>query len=381
MQLALIVREIFSRKASMDWVLLVSVCTIVLFGLITMNTFTGDNLFFQKQLISFGVALVAFYLATRVDTDMLKRTNVLVALFLIMSALLLTLFALGHVAKGAQSWFKLGTFAFQPVDAMKLVMVLVLAKYFSRRHVEIAHFRHIIVSGVYAFIPFVLVLLQPDFGSAMIIFFIWFGMILVSGVSKKHLGLVFLVATLVGGGLWMGVLKPYQKNRILTFLHPLANIRGTGYNAYQSTIAVGSGQIIGKGVGYGTQSRLRFLPEYQTDFIFSAFAEEWGLIGVAILFGLFVVVIARILMIALVGTTNFEMLYGMGVAVFFIAHFAVNIGMTIGLLPVTGVTVPFMSFGGSHLLIEFIALGLLVSMKKNAHFMHRSSLENEFLGI
>ena len=381
MQLALIIREIFSRKASMDWVLLVSACTIVVFGLITMNTFTGDNLFFKKQLISFVVALVAFYLATRVDTDMLKRTDVLVTLFLIMSGLLLALFALGHVAKGAQSWFKLGTFAFQPVDAMKLVMVLVLAKYFSRRHVEIAHFRHIIVSGVYAFIPFVLVLLQPDFGSAMIIFFIWFGMILVSGVSKKHLGLVFLVAMLVFGGLWMGVLKPYQKNRILTFLHPLANIRTTGYNAYQSTIAVGSGQIIGKGVGYGTQSRLRFLPEYQTDFIFSAFAEEWGLIGVVILFGLFLVVISRILMIAVGGTTNFEMLYGMGVAVFFIAHFAVNIGMTIGLLPVTGVTVPFMSFGGSHLLVEFTALGLLVSMKKNAHFVHRSALKNEFLGI
>lgn len=376
-----IVADIFSRKASIDWVLLLASVTIVFFGLVTMNAFVGENLFFEKQLISFAAAIGAFFLATRIDTDMLKRTNVLVTLFVIMSALLLILFGLGHVAKGAQSWFKLGLFAFQPADAMKLLLILILAKYFSRRHVEIADFRHIIVSGIYAFIPFVLILLQPDFGSAMIIFFIWFGMILVSGVSKKHLAIVFLIGAVAFGGLWAGVLKPYQKARVLNFIHPLSDIRGTGYNAYQSMVAVGSGQITGKGVGYGTQSRLRFLPEYQTDFIFSAFAEEWGFAGVLILFGLFAVIIARILMISLVGATNFEMLYGAGVAVFIIAHFVVNIGMTIGLLPVTGVTVPFMSFGGSHLLIEFVALGLLVSMKKGARSAHPSALGHEFLGV
>lgn len=376
-----LISEVFSRKVSVDWVLLLATSTVVLFGLITMNAFTGSNLFFEKQIISFGVALGVFFLATRVDTDILKRTNVLMALFVLMSALLLVLFGLGHVAKGAQSWFKVGLFAFQPADAMKLLLIIILAKYFSRRHVEIAHFRHIIVSGVYALIPFVLVLLQPDFGSAMIIFLIWFGMILVSGVSKKHLAIVFLVGAVVFGGLWVGVLKPYQKARIMTFLHPLADIHGTGYNAYQSTIAVGSGQMTGKGVGYGTQSRLRFLPEYQTDFIFSAFAEEWGFVGVVILFVLFAVIVGRILMIALVGATNFEMLYGMGVAIFIISHFFVNIGMTIGLLPVTGVTVPFMSFGGSHLLVEFAALGILVSMKKSARPAHPSALTHEFLGV
>lgn len=381
MQVLRIIQEVFSRKTSIDWVLLLATSTIVFFGLITMNAFTGENIFFQKQLISFAVAIVAFFLATRVDTDMLKRTNVLVTLFIVLSVLLVVLFGLGHVAKGAQSWFKFGLFAFQPADAMKLLLVLILAKYFSRRHVEIANFRHIIVSGIYALIPFVLVLLQPDFGSAMILFFIWFGMILVSGVSKKHLALVFLVGAIVFAGLWIEVFKPYQKARILTFIHPMSDIRGTGYNAYQSTIAVGSGQISGKGLGYGTQTRLRFLPEYQTDFIFSAFAEEWGFVGVIILFGLFALIIGRILAIALVGSTNFEMLYGAGVAVYILAHFVVNIGMTIGLLPVTGVTVPFMSFGGSHLLVEFIALGLLVSMKKNSHTAHRSAFTNEFFGV
>src|SRR3989344_5483373 len=274
MQVFTLVRDVFSRKTSVDWMLLIPAILIAFAGLVTMNAFMGDNLFFEKQVISLSVALLAFFLATRVDTDMLKRTNVLVIFFIIISALLLVLFGIGHVAKGAQSWFKVGSFAFQPADAMKLLLVLILAKYFSRRHVEIAHFRHIIVSGVYAFIPFLLVLLQPDLGSAMIIFFIWFGMILVSGVSKKHLALVFLVGSIAFVGLWVGKLEPYQKARIANFVHPLADIRGTGYNAYQSTIAVGSGQVLGKGVGYGTQSRLRFLPEYQTDFIFSAFAEE-----------------------------------------------------------------------------------------------------------
>ena len=381
MQAFTLIQEVFSRKASIDWVLLSTSFAIVFFGLITMNAFMGENLFFEKQLISFMVAIVVFFLSTRIDTDILKRTNVLVTLFIIMSTLLIVLFGLGHVAKGAQSWFKVGLFAFQPADAMKLLLILILAKYFSRRHVEIAHYRHIVVSGVYAFIPFILVLLQPDFGSAMIIFFIWFGMILVSGVSKKHLALVFLVGAVAFGGLWVEVLKPYQKARVLTFLNPLSDIRGAGYNAYQSTIAVGSGQIIGKGVGYGTQSRLRFLPEYQTDFIFAAFAEEWGFVGVVILFILFAIIIWRILTIALLGATNFEMLYGAGVAIFILSHFIVNIGMTIGLLPVTGVTVPFMSFGGSHLLIEFTALGLLVSMKKSARTIHRSVLSHEFLGV
>ncbi len=381
MQIITLIREVFSRKASIDWMLLSSVLLVVVFGLITMSTFTSENMFFEKQLISLAVALGAFFLTTRVDTDMLKRTNVLVALFVAVSMLLVVLFVFAEVTKGAQSWFKVGIFAFQPADAMKLIIVLVLAKYFSRRHIEIAHFRHIIVSGFYAFIPFLLVLLQPDFGSAMIIFLIWFGMILVSGVSKKHIALLFLAGAIVFAGLWFGIFKPYQKARIATFVSPLSDIRGAGYNAYQSTIAVGSGQIFGKGVGYGTQSRLRFLPEYQTDFIFSAFAEEWGLVGVGILFILFAVIIGRILMIAMVGATNFEMLYGMGVAVLVIAPFVVNIGMTIGILPVTGVAVPFMSYGGSHLLIEFIALGLLVSMKKTSRPAHPSALKNEFLGV
>src|SRR5690606_7584447 len=152
--------------------------------------------------------------------------------------------------------------------------------YFSKRHVLIGDFRYILVSGIYALVIFGLLFIQPDFGSAIIIFFVWFGMVPVAGIRLRHLALVFTLGALAFGGLRQFGFQDYQKERILTFLNPLADVEGAGYNAYQSTIAVGSGQIWGKGVGYGTQSKLEFLPEYETDFIFAAFAEEWGLVGV-----------------------------------------------------------------------------------------------------
>ena len=281
----------------------------------------------------------------------------------------------------SQSRFDFGSFALQPSDPVKLVVIFLLAKYFSRRHIEIANIRHILVSGFYVFVIFILVLLQPDFGSAIIIALLWLGMVLVSGISKKHLLVVALLGAIGLFGMWSYVFQDYQKQRILTFIHPLTDIRGTGYNAYQSTIAVGSGQLFGKGVGYGTQSKLEFLPEYETDFIFAAFAEEWGFIGVLLLFILFSIVIWRILKSAMLGATNFEILFGLGLAILFISHIAVNIGMNIGLLPVIGTTLPFMSYGGSHLVTEFVGLGILMGMRRYSRTTHKDDSNREFLGI
>ena len=180
--------------------------------------------------------------------------------------------------------------------------------------------------------------------------------------------------------LWSFGFKEYQKDRIRNFMNPLADIHGAGYNAYQSTIAVGSGGVLGKGLGYGTQSRLKFLPEYQTDFIFAAFAEEWGFVGVLILFSLFGVIIWRIILHASRGATNFEILYGAGVAIFFIVHITVNVGMNIHLLPVTGTPLPLMSYGGTHLVTEFLALGILMSMRRYSRPVHKDVAKNEFVG-
>jgi len=374
------VRDFFKR---IDWLLVLFIVPIIIFGLVTMKSFAsieGNATFFNKQIIWVALSLIVFFVFSFIDFRFLKRTDVLMFLLLLFSGMLLVLFVLGNISHGARSWFDFGGFSFQPADMMKLVLVLILAKYFSRRHVEIKNIKHIFISGLYALIPFVLVLLQPDFGSAMIIFLIWLGMVLVSGIFKTHLLLVFLSGALMFSLLWIFAFAPYQKARIVNFINPLADIHGSGYNALQSTIAVGSGQILGKGLGFGTQSRLKFLPENQTDFIFAAFAEEWGFIGSLLVFLLFGLVIWRVLYNASLGASNFEMLFGMGIAIYLMSHILINIGMNLGLMPVTGITLPFMSYGGSHLLTEFAGLGILMSMRSYSRSVHRDDLKNEFLG-
>jgi len=368
------------KKSNIDWILLLATLPLLGAGLVTMDAFSGENYFFEKQFIWVAISLLLFFSLSFFDFRFLKRTGILVSLFIFAVLLLTILLGLGSVVKGAKSWLDFGAFSFQPSDPIKILVILILAKYFSRRHVEIAHLRHIIVSGIYAIVPFILVFLQPDFGSAVIIGFIWLGMVLVSGISKKHLFAVFLLAAVSFGGLWMFAFENYQKQRIMTFINPLTDIQGAGYNAYQSTIAVGSGELFGKGVGYGTQSRLRFLPEYQTDFIFAAFAEEWGFVGVMLLFTMFGIVLWRILANAMLGASNFEIFFGMGVAIFLMSQFIVHVGMNIGLMPVTGLPLPFVSYGGSHLITEFAALGILMGMRRYGRAAHKDDT-HEFLGV
>lgn len=369
------------NPSGVDWLLFIFILPILGAGLITMRSFTGDTSFFNNQLIWVLLSFAVFFIFSHIDFRFLKRTNILVVLYLFFSLILLSLLILGKVSHGAQSWFSFGGFSFQPTDFMKIILVLILSKYFSRRHIEIGNFKHIFISGIYAVIPFLLVFLQPDFGSAIIIFMIWFGMILVSGVSKKHILIVVGAGAVAFAILWSFVFMPYQKARIMTFFDPLSDIHGSGYNVYQSTIAVGSGQIFGKGVGFGTQSRLQFLPEYETDFIFAAFGEEWGFLGTIILFILYLLIVWRILLMSIVGSSNFETLFGVGLAVYIMSHFIVNVGMNIGVMPVTGITLPFMSYGGSHLLAEFSGLGILMGMNRYRRVAHRDDMKNEFLGI
>ena len=366
-----------------DWLLFFFILPIIAAGLVTMKNFAPSedaSLFFNKQIIWIAVSFAVFFAFSFIDFRFLKRTDVWVTLYVTTSLILFSLFIVGYVSNGAKSWFSFGFFSFQPVDMMKLVLVLILAKYFSRRHVEVRDIKHIFISGFYAFIPFVLVLLQPDFGSAMIIFFIWLGMVLVSGISKAHLFAVFAGGAVIFALFWSFVFAPYQKARIMNFIHPLTDIHGTGYNAFQSTIAVGSGEIIGKGLGFGTQSRLKFLPQSQADFVFAAYAEEWGFIGSVLILLLYCLVVWRILYSATLGAYNFEILFSMGIAIFFMSHILINIGMNLGLMPVTGIPLPFMSYGGSHLLFEFSGLGILMGMRRYSRSVHRDDTKNEFLG-
>ncbi len=368
------------RRRGMDWWLFGATIPILAAGLMTMYSFTGNNTFASHQFIWIVVAIALFFVVSSVDIRFVRSTWVSVAAFILSALLLAGLFVFGTVSNGSRSWFDLGSFSFQPSDLAKLAIMLILAKYFSRRHIEIANVKHILVSGTYAFILFALVLGSPDLGSAMIIFFIWLGMVMVSGISKKHLFAMLGIGLLVFGLLWSFGFKEYQKDRIRNFIDPLADIHGAGYNAYQSTVAVGSGQFWGKGLGYGTQSRLKFLPEYQTDFIFAAFSEEWGFAGVVILFTLYGIIIWRIIRNSLNGATNFEILFGAGVAVFFIVHIVINVGMNMHLLPVTGTPLPLMSYGGTHVLTEFLALGVVVAMRRYSRPAHKDAVKNEFIG-
>ncbi len=374
--------ETFSKLTrGIDWLTLFVTIPIIGAGLLTMYSFTGENRFFEHQLIWVAVSVTIALLIAHFDVRVLARTKILLTLYIVSIGLLLILFLLGSVFNGAQSWFSLGGFSFQPSDPMKLVVILMLAKYFSRRHVEIAHPKHVLISGLYAVIPFILVFLQPDFGSAVIILAIWLGMALVAGISKRHLFALGALGLILLGMLWFFVFKPYRKARILTFLNPTTDLTGSGYNAYQSTVAIGSGQLIGKGVGFGTQSRLQFLPEYETDFVFAAFAEEWGFIGVCFLLIFFSVLIWKIITTALEGASNFETLTCVGIAIYFITHIAINIGMNLKLLPVTGITLPFMSYGGSHLVTEYAALGIVMAMHRYRKTINRDDMKNEFLGV
>lgn len=350
--------------SSGDWYLIGSVLALSGLGLVTMYTHTDQTVFFDRQLLWIGISLAGMFLAMVPDYRFLRTGYSVFVLYVLTASLLVLVLFIGEVTLGAQSRFDLGLFSLQPSDPAKLVLLLVLAKYFAKRHEMIGDVTHVIVSAIYAFIFFGLVFIQPDFGSAIILFFVWLGMVLVAGIRFRHLLSVFLLGVVAFGVMWQFVFLDYQKTRIMTFLDPLSDIQGAGYNAYQSTVAVGAGQVWGRGIGYGTQSKFQFLPEYETDFIFAAYAEEWGFVGVTLLFLLFGVVVWRLLLHAVRAATNFERLFASGVTVLFISHFFVHIGMNIGLLPVTGTTVPFLSYGGSHLLTEFLAVGMVLGMRR-----------------
>lgn len=368
------------RIASIDWIGFCAALALSAFGLLTMDSFTGQDPLFERQLVWIGLGVVVFFGASFVDWRFLRRSGVAAGIFGVLILPLLFLLGLGEAVKGARSWLSFGGLGIEPVELAKLALIILLAKYFSRRHIEIHNIRHIIVSGVYAFIVFVLVALQPDFGGAIIIFLIWFGMVFFSGISKKHVATVVFLGLTLFGGLWFFGFHDYQKKRIINFVNPAHDIRGSGYNAYQSMIAVGSGELLGKGIGYGTQSKLRFLPEYQTDFIFAAFAEEWGFVGLLIVFALYATLFWRIIQTAMRGASNFETLFALGIFCYLAAHFTLHAGINLGLLPVTGTTIPFMSYGGTHILAEFLALGILSGMRRYARATHRAMLDREFSG-
>ena len=363
-----------------DWTLLLPALVLSFLGILTMSTFGQGASLAPRQILWLFVATGVYLVLSTLDMRFIRRTPVVMTLYALSFVLLALLLVLAHPVLGSRAWFSLGPVSFQPADLAKLALIMLLAKYLSRRHVEIGDFRHILVSGAYTLALVLLILVEPDLGNAIIFGTLWLGMMLVSGISKKHLAILALVGLLAALALWFGGLKPYQRARIVSFVNPAADIHGSGYNAYQAKIAVGSGELFGKGIGYGTQSKLRFLPEYQTDFIFAAFAEEWGFVGVVLLLVTYGLLFARLAQIARAAATNFDTFFTLGVLILFSAHVAIHTSISLGLLPVTGTTIPFMSSGGSHLVLEFGALGIITSLARHGRGAVRDVNANEYVG-
>lgn len=293
------------------------------------------------------------------------------------SYLILVLYGLGIMAlvgllifnnpiRGVRSWYKIGQIAIAPVEFLKIVIIALLAKYFSARHVEMYKFRHIVLSGAYIAIPIFLVFAQPDIGSVLVFIFLWLGVLAVSGIHLRHFVILSFCGIILLLFAWGFLLKDYQKQRVISFVTPEYEPLQVGWNQRQTKIAIGNGGLLGRGVGQGSQTQYGFLPEPQTDFIFSAIAEEFGFLTIVAIILLFFVFFWRVTKIALCAGNNFSRLFALGVGFVVIAQFFINIGSNIGYLPVIGVPLPFVSYGGSFLIAMFIALGILQNIKINS---------------
>ncbi len=352
----------------MDGVLILVTIFLACFGILELVGMAHNNTAFalyRNKQIFFSLLGIAFMFGVSFIDYRFFKNNSYAVIFLYAFALvsLGVVLMAGSTVRGATSWFRLGEFAFGPVELAKIAVIMLLAKYFSARHIEVHRIFHVMVSFAYVAVPLTLVLLEPDLGSAIIIFSVWFGILFFSGMSKKHIAILMILGVLASGFAWMSMLKPYQKDRILSFLNVQRDPQGSGYNVIQSMIAIGDGGVWGKGLGYGSQVQLGFLPESHTDFMFASIAEEFGFAGVVLIFFLLCLLFWRITRIALAAENNFAKLFCVGIIVLLFVHVSINIGMNLGVMPVTGIPFPFVSYGGSSLVSLFTAIGIVQSIK------------------
>ncbi len=338
-------------------------------ALLGLSLTSGDRGNFLHQLLWIVVGSI-FLIATSGFDYRIFRNNSIPVLLVYGAGLLLlvAVFFWGRIANGAQGWIVVGPLTIAPVEFVKLSIVILLAKYFALRHVEMYRFRHILASGLYVAIPSLLVLAQPEIGSFLILASIWVAMMFAAGIKVKHIAFLLTGAVSTIFFAWYTVLHDYQKQRILTFLHPHNDIYGHGYQALQSIIAVASSGMWGKGIGQGTQTQFGFLPEAQTDFIFAAIGEQFGLIGMLVVLTLFGILLWRIFILARRAPNNFIRLSAIGFAMMIFSQTCISIAMNIGLMPITGIPLPFVSYGGSSILSLLIALGLLQSMWRESFY-------------
>lgn len=362
-------RPLFQRYRlwpHVDWLLLALVVALAAFGVVTLwgATNTGESLgppgYYVKAQVRW-VVLGLIGVAALVLYDYRGLKPLVWVLYAVLVLALIGLLIKSDAIKGASSWYRLGPASVQPSEFGKIVLVLTLARYLARRGGRFRGLRHTFVPGLLAGVPVVLILLQPDFGTAFVYVPMIAAMFWVAGLRLWVFGL-FLVAGLAAAVVGYPHLKPYQQERIKTFLDPEADPRGKGYNVIQARTALGSGGLTGKGWGQGTQTKLRFLPEYRTDFIFPTVGEQFGLVGCVVVLLVHLLVILRMMRLAGVTQDMFGVLIISGLTVMLATHVVMNVGMAVGLLPVTGLPLPFFSYGGSFMLTCMAAVGLALGI-------------------
>ena len=269
--------DIRNYLREIDTPLLVVICLLSLLSLVNMYGLSGPELnYFSKQITYVVIGLFLMVAFSFFDYRYLKNYSLPVISGYILAIFLLILTFYSQSIRGVNSWIVLGKYTFEPSELTKLVMIILMAKYFSQRHVHINQFRHLIISGIYFFMPLAIIIVQPDLGSAIILMLIWFGMLVAAGIGKKNMAILLITGLVLASISWAVVLKPYQKERVLAFLNPYDDPRNSDYNLIQSQIAIGSGHIIGRGLGNGSQVNLKFLPEPHNDFVFASMAEQFG---------------------------------------------------------------------------------------------------------
>ena len=324
----------------------------------------GMPTYYMRQLYWLLVSILSLIAIVSFDYMWLRRFAYLfygAGIFL----LVLVLF-LGRTGMGAQRWLNLGIFSFQPSEVFRLLYLITISRYLSELQGEVTLASLVRTFFLLTFVPIAMLIEQPDLGTAVILLLVFFSVVTVKGLHRKALVLVVLIGLVSVpflGHIFWGGLKDYQKNRLVAFLEPESDPSGIGYHINQSKIAIGSGGFSGKGYLKGTQGPFRFLPEKHTDFVFSVFAEEWGFAGSFVLLFLYLSLILRGLDTARKAKDEFGSLLALGISFMFTIYFFVNVGMTLGIMPVVGVPLPFMSYGGTSLLANFIAAGILINIR------------------
>jgi len=362
-------KPFLKRLYDLDWVIIASALLLAGLGLLSLysSSIAREDFFnFQKQLVFLGIGVLLMFLIAFLDYRILRNDPYLILILYFVCILSLAgLFIFAPEIREVRRWYQIGPISIGPAEFTKLVLIVLLAKYFSMRHIEMYRLRHILLSCFYVLVPAVLVFFQPDLGSVLILFFVWLAVLLMSGIKLKTFLILGLLALLMFALAWPFLLRDYQKERILTFVFPeQADPLRAGWSQAQSKIAIGSAGFFGQGFGQGSQVQAKFLSEPQTDFIFAAITEEFGFMGAMILILLFILLVWRIIKIATVSQSNFSRLFALGFATLIAAQVFINIGMNLGLLPVMGIPLPFVSYGGSSFVAFFIGLGIIQSMRR-----------------